>query len=588
MAVAELEPIQTTQSTEEDRIREALEILEQGVLSLLEYLDKKGMGDEFLEDLEHCSQFIQQMQQWCGRMPIQRLREATYTLLRNLFFITFQALEIDPLDFQNDPTDETLPGEFLIQAAVRIGPDVTASNDNMSAFVQIPSILLPLWNVERLQESLEQSGITHGVEESALASVFDEKYHDTQLRIARGHSPVLGKDAVIIDEIQLINRREKSLQEDQQVDHREVRDFKPVKAGQILYRKESPTEGEAGFTVYGEPIPSTPGLDEKLPAIKNCSLSQDGLQLQSDVDGCVYLENGKVVVVPALVVPGNVDYSIGNIKTEVGVSISGNVLSEFIVESQSDIAVQGVVEAAYLTAGNNMFVKGGVNGKEKAILKAGNTVSAKYLNETTVKAGSTISVKGSVIHCHMGARRIASEGDSVQIIGGRTYAWDDVCVGVLGSDIGVKTEIILGAEVQALEKRLEKAQKKLKEKLSELNKLLQMRNLLLPQNGVTESLSLQEKKKLKKILNLSKEKKAETKDLEHAVKLAETELAASQNSVRMVRAKKAIHPGTIIKILDQSMKITQTLGPTNIIWMDGKLVKGPYSERPDDKDEMEE
>jgi len=586
MAVAQ--SFHSSPSTEEKRIQESLNILDEGVLSLLEYLDKHGLGDDYLEDLDHCSQFIQQLQQWCGRMPSQRLREATYTLLRNLFLVSFQALEIDPLEFQKDYSIGEFPGEFLIQASIHLGPDITLSNDKMSAFLQIPSILLPLWNENRFRQSLENTGITNGIEEQFLAKVFEENNYDTQLRIARGKPPIPGQDAVIMDEIQLVDRKENLDDDLMCVDHREVHDFKPVKVGQVLFRKEPATDGESGFDVTGEPIPSTPGLDEKLPLVKNCSISQDGLSLTSDVDGCCYLEKGNLVVVPALLVPGNVDYNLGNIKTEVGVSVSGNVLSEFHVESQSDIAVQGVVEAAYLTAQNNIFCKGGVNGKEKAVLKAGNIVSAKYLNESTVKAGEKISVNGSIIHCKLVTKRVVSDGDATQIIGGTIYAWDDVCAGVLGSEIGVKTEIVLGTEVQTLEKKLHSFQEKLKAKMAELDKLHKMRKKLSPPQNKENSLSAESKKKIQKVLQMINQKKAEAQELEHIVKQGETELAKSLNSIRMVRAKKTIHPGTVITILDQTMKITETLGPTNIVWMDGKLIKGPYTERDDDEGELEE
>ena len=82
-----------------------------------------------------------------------------------------------------------------------------------------------------------------------------------------------------------------------------------------------------------------------LPRGKNTEISEDGTQLVASIAGSVDFTGNVFQVKPVLEVPGDVDFSTGNINFLGDVNIRGNVLSGFTVRAMGNVRVEGVVEA---------------------------------------------------------------------------------------------------------------------------------------------------------------------------------------------------------------------------------------------------
>ena len=65
-------------------------------------------------------------------------------------------------------------------------------------------------------------------------------------------------------------------------------------------------------------------------------------------------------------IPGDVDFSVGNISFGGDVNIHKSVLDLFRVTSQTNITIGGTIEAAEVHAGQNLIVRGGIVGKDNA------------------------------------------------------------------------------------------------------------------------------------------------------------------------------------------------------------------------------
>ncbi|MBD3267470.1 DUF342 domain-containing protein [bacterium] len=552
--------------TEETSIRTSVDTLIEGLASLC---GEEELPASLRSQLSETNEFVQQIADWCGKMPPQRVRDAAFSVLKKVDELVREAgIE---------------PPAFLAKAAKELGPNLSVSNDQMAVFVNIPAEMAHLWSAEDLAESIRLRGVSNGIDEDALNAVFNKSSFDQMVKVACGKDPVPGKNAKLHWQIQIQNNTSEPENGIARKNHKSVYCFVPVKENQILVKKVPATEGEPGWDVFGTEIPSIPGVDRELPSIPNCTLGSSGLELLASVDGCAYRENETVFVVPALVVNGNVDYESGNIKTTVSVSVSGDVLSEFKVVSDRDVGVEGGIDAARIQSGGSVFCNGGINGKEKAIISAKKNVESFYINESTVEAGRQVISHGTIIQSTVTARRVKAMDKNGQIIGGKVHAWDDVCAQEIGSEAGVKTFITLGEELPRLQEAADKFHEALLARKSQKTKFEEMRGKLqdLAQKPgadekVKKDLSLIQKKldKLEREIGALAEKAEEVqRDLSH-----------SETSPRMVRAQKGIYPGTVIRMLGKSLNVREKLGSSTITFRDGKIVTLAYQEREDDDD----
>ncbi len=201
-------------------------------------------------------------------------------------------------------------------------------------------------------------------------------------------------------------------------------------------------EGKDGVDVYGNAVkPRKKSLPLRLG--EYVALDPDGKTIRSTSSGQVMLQGNKISVRRVLDISGNVDFETGNIESASDVLIRGCVKDLFIVRSKATISVQGMVEAAYLFAGEDITIVGGVKGREKALLEARGNIHAKFLNFVFLEAGGDVeickeSIDGIVI-CN--GRFDLTNGS---LIGGQTFAAKGAEIKSLGSPAGAKTIVGVG------------------------------------------------------------------------------------------------------------------------------------------------
>ncbi|MDP8245444.1 MAG: FapA family protein [Candidatus Hinthialibacter antarcticus] len=519
------------------------------------------------EPLLDSLQLLRQMNDWVDKMPESRIREALISIIKQL----------EPVLCGEDDS----PDASILEGAVRaLGVDVEISSDRMTAFLVQPKVLARYWSPETIAEAIAENGVAHGIDAKALETLFNKKLFDRRVKVARGKPPIAGKNAVIEDPLKLLARADivgKAV--GSRIDYKEQTMFRPVQEEDVLLHKIPADPGVAGMDVTGEDIPSTPGLDADFPQNSNCKLSEDGLFLHTAMSGCAYMKDGKLNVVPALNIDGNVDFSSGNVKTPVAVQIKGDVLTDFRVETDGEVAVSGVVEGAVIHAQQSILCNQGIEGKDKARINAGADLKCKYIKNAYVKAEGCINVDGEIIQSEVRAKRIHCEGKDGSIIGGKIFAWDDVCAKVIGSDMGVRTEITLGSELTELEERQHHLAGQLNHKQEQRDKLVEAKS----KSGAGAASQVDEELQAE-IDKVGQELEALAATLDGCKR----DFEASQTSMRTVRAEKDILPGVIVRILGKGIEIKSPTGPATITYSDGKLTTSPYQERELDSDAEEE
>lgn len=562
------------------RLKQAAQGLYDGIDPMIERLSAEGIHPRQLEEFNSCKAFISQIISWFGKMPESRLRDILLSAVQ----------QVDPLiqycvknnlggdNSSEDPVISSRPG-FLRNLMIELGPHIKISQDNMAVMITVPSEISHLWTPEDLIESLQRVGVCYGIDETAIQELFENKRFDCPQCVARGKFPTAGNHAEFDDCLKLLGENRFPFRTmGSRVDFKDLNLFKPVKAGQVVLRKIPATPGEAGVDVKGNEIASVPGMDIDLPPVKNCELSEDRTELRSLVDGCAYIENEKLVVVPSLVVHGNVDLATGHIQSDVSVTVHGDVLSDFRLDTKEDLAVEGAIDGAFVRCKGSIFCKGGINGKEKAVLQVGKHLETIHINHSTVRAGGYVTVQGPIVQSDIAAKRIYSLGTEGQIMGGRLSAWEDICASVIGSDIGVKTEIELGGELPLLQETVDKLTGALKEKKQQKARSAIVLDSLKKKAEQQENPG-SERAQMKKIELAMKKLDEDMAVIQEKLEKAIKELSYSETCVRMVRAQQSIYPGTRIKIEGKTLVVKNILGPTTVMVSDGKLITLPYQER---------
>jgi len=557
---------------EAELIKRAIVLLQEGAdrfaSSLAMHKDLEPLAAAFRESSLALAQCLKAL----DKQPPEQIRDTAGAHLISIYQLVRQGKSLRPWG-------ESLTGDsvaFLREAAVALGPPLWIEPDAMAVHIRIPSAAPDLWTPALVKDSLRRRGIVQGIDEEAIQAIFQNKQFDQDIGVARGKEPTAGRPGRIEDELNLFGTTGIPAGSGGRADLKPQILFIPVKKGQAVFRKIPATEGEPGMDVFGSRIPALWGEEAELPAIRNCAVDLDRTGLFSLVEGFAYVEGGQVIVTAAEIIRGNVNTNSGDIKSPVSVYVHGNVLSDFAVEAGEDIAVRGMIEQAAVRAQGTVFCRGGIYGKGKAVLQTGKHVLTTYVQGTRIQAGGDVVVRGPIIESEVSARRIVSEGPNGQIVGGKLEAWEDICAVEIGSEAGTPTELFLGNELPGLRETVEHLRSQLQAKEDEKDRLLQSApDEELPNE--TSPLPLDDRKRPveEAILNLDKERETLLKK----IKQASRDLTCSEGCARMVRARRAIHPGTVIHILGETWTASQRLGPSTILFTNGNWVILPYFER---------
>jgi len=295
----------------------------------------------------------------------------------------------------------------------------------------------------------------------------------TPIVVAEGKQPGESIDASIeyLVEVEL---QYASVDDNGQIDYREVKKFPSVIKDDLLARKKMPITGESGTNLYGVSIPARLPKDVILKNGINTYKKESPTEvlLYSSTDGLIEFKNGILSIYGELSIPGDVDYSSGHIDTKVNVNIVGNVRTGFNVKSEKNIIIKGMIEdGCKVVAGGDLIVNGGSAGSTNTLTSGGN-MSIKFIE------GGTITVKGNLaVHSFILSSKVACNGNVTimgaglnmnekgAIIDSEIHLKGALYCPAVGNDKGMKTYInfacdtALNTKIKNLEDTLQKITK---------------------------------------------------------------------------------------------------------------------------------
>lgn len=404
-------------------------------------------------------------------------------------------------------------GQYKHVPAGDVLVSVETTKDEMKASIVVspPSMSGAEASPELIKRSLMSQGIIEQcIDEAKINEFVDNPVYNIPFEVAAAIAPMDGHDAYLSYNFETDPKKLKAKVSDTgNINYKELNQIQNVIVDQPLATKIPAERGKGGKTIFGRYLEAKNGKDIQIQLGSNVVLDRDGVTIKAAIDGEVMLVNGKITVEPIKYLDA-VNVKTGDVKFVGTVIIKGNVEEGYRVEA-TNIEVNGIVDKSHLEATGNIIVRQGIFGKGEGYIKAGKSLWAKFINDTTVEVEENVIVLDSILNSNVTAmKNILLRGKKAQIMGGHLLATEEICARNIGSP-GGGTETILevGIDPRA-KKRLEQLQKMQGDATKEYESLELDIQTLEQQKKLRKRLPQEKEDKLSK---LKQRKKVVTEDL---------------------------------------------------------------------------
>ena len=461
--------------------------------------------------------------------------------------------------------DVTVSYADYVDGSLRADEPLLVSEDKLRVYLSVhpPSGSGRMLTMELVEKLLSDRGIIQRVDLNAVEQVLSEvasknmPIHDVV--VAEGIAPERGEDA----RIELKFQQEKIAgtidERSGRINYKERESIQSVKAGDILAVKTPLKHGKEGVDVFGDIITAEPGTEKVLAPASNVEASDDGLIFTSEIEGIVILtQDNKMWVAKQYEVPGDVDYSTGNLSMEGSLDIKGWIRSGFDVRASGEIRIGGGIENATVKAGGDIYIHGGIIGSGEGSVHAGGNLTARFFENARVHADGNIFVRDDILRSTVSANGsiIVTEGKG-RIRSGSVEAVKGIEVNEIGSDAGVRTRVSVGMESKA-----RKLLDDLTKRLTDFNRTRAKMDMTLAQyvkNRTKKALLQKTSHKLGKLAKLrreivSKEARMTKYRKELVQKMSENEIEPVA-----VKVRKTVYLGTTVFVYDSVYHVTEDI-----------------------------
>ena len=479
---------------------------------------------------------------------------------------------------QGTEKDYLVVGQYKHIAAgdVVIGVDVTKDELKGSIIVSPPSMSGSEASPDMIKRALLAQGVIEPcINEEKISEFVDHPVYNIPYEVASAVMPVDGHDAYISYNFETDTKNLKAkVSETGNINYKELNQIQNVIAGQPLAQKIAAERGKGGKTLFGRYLEAKNGKDIQIQLGQNVSFDRDGVTIKADIDGEVMLINGKISVEPIKYLDA-VNVKTGDIKFVGTVVIKGNVEEGYKVEA-TNIEVNGIVDKSRLEATGNIIVRQGIFGKGEGYIKAGKSLWAKFINETTVEVEENVTVYDSIVNSNVTAmKNIVVRGKKAQIIGGHLLATEEICAKKIGSP-GGGTETILevGIDPRA-KKRLEYLQKMQADSTKELEKNeLDIQNLE-QQKKLRKKLPQEKEDKLRTLKEKNDQITNELDEMTEEIEKIQAHLRELK-AIGKVKAEGTVYAGVKIYVRDSLDEVKMDTSAVTIYYDKTTCHRGPY------------
>ncbi|HET8868910.1 MAG TPA: FapA family protein [Aquabacterium sp.] len=326
--------------------------------------------------------------------------------------------------------------------------EIEISRDGM----QVVATFSPPYGGDRLAiddvvQTLAGMGVVFGLDEALLLDVCNEGKSGTFV-VAKGQPPVNGEDAKFEVLVNLTRDRTPRIDENGLIDFRELGDIPVVDIGEPLMRRIPPTPGTPGRSVLATLLYPKAGKDEGFaPGSPGVTISEtDHNLLCAAVRGQPVQIGHNGMMVEQVIHFNGASMATGNIAFDGTVHIDGDVLTGMKVQATGDVIVTGLVDGGIVEAGQSVLVQGGIIAHAK--VKAGESVSARFVENSQVEAGANIGIDDMSLQSDLQAGNQIAVGLKAtkrgRLVGGSAKAMMKVSTPLLGDPSSSVTHVMVG------------------------------------------------------------------------------------------------------------------------------------------------
>ncbi len=266
--------------------------------------------------------------------------------------------------------------------------------------------------------------------------------------IAEGIPPVDGEDGKLIWD-ERFNQQREGWDEEGTVSYYDMSSIVTVRAGDVLGKVTSPIQPVDGRDVKGERIRAKGTalaleLDETVRRD-----SADPCTVTATIDGRVRDSQHLLRIEPVLHVPGDVAFESGNISSSVDVYVCGRICDRFEVKSRKSVTVCKSIEAARVTAAEDITVQQGIVGRRAGLVTAVRDLGTKHASEANIITYRDLRVAKQLMNSQVCVGG-SIYGPAAKIIGGCVFVANSIDVATLGSCANVPTRIVAGVDPETV------------------------------------------------------------------------------------------------------------------------------------------
>ena len=402
---------------------------------------------------------------------------------------------------------------------------------------------------------LARNGVRHGLQHAILATL-PQTPGPTAVRVALGEPALPGTDGRVCYGFPL--PADESAYEP-------PAEPRVVQEGEVLGRRHPAFSGQLGRTVTGRTLAIAAVQDPPFVAGAGAEISMDGHYVVAARHGVPHLEGEAVVVRPLVRIPHDIGPEDGSLDVDGDVVIAGHVEHPAAIVASGDVYIQGGVQGAHIRAGGRIVVQGGV--RQDARLEAGQGITMKFGEQSTVVAGGLVVVHEDLIRCTVEAPRARVGG---AVVGGDLALVEWLEAGALGSEYAAATRVAVvpPAPPEDPTRAFARERRELVEQLTRLAPLLDENRRLAkdPRNEGAREMAT-------KLVGLIAHLQA--RDRELAALIADTpELPAGPRPFARVVGQ--VHPGVSLQVGAQHLRPASAIPGSTFLEGAGAVEIAPY------------
>ena len=310
------------------------------------------------------------------------------------------------------------------------------------------------YSKEELLILLKQNDVISGINESNVSAMAKKSVYDREIKVADALLPregVNGYYEYMFDTTG--SKHAPKIREDGSVDYQSMNALQNIKKGAVIARYHKAIPGETGRNVRGIELPVAQVKD--LPVIRGMGFApnpEDENEYLALQDGKIDFRDGKISINKVHEVRGDVDLADGNVEFFGDILISGNVGSGVTIRAGKTLTIEGTVEAVNLYAGEDIVLKRGIQGNNKAKVFAKGNFYADFVERADVKVAKNVEAN-TIMNANVSAEgKVIVSGKKGFIVGGSVHGTKGIECKGLGNEAEVRTMVHAGILPDILEK----------------------------------------------------------------------------------------------------------------------------------------